>query len=174
MNPRHLAANLVSLSRIVLMIPFVIFFYEKSYMYALLTTVLAVSTDYIDGQIARKSAKVNPFGAWIDPLADACVMLCSLTLFTLEGRVPLWFGIWVICRYVSYAWIAVYQRKNGLIIQSSLWNKMSIGFFAAYFFSILLSYMYHVPKNLEYTLLTITCLLQLISLIQAIKACQLR
>ncbi len=169
MNKYNLLANCISISRIVLMLPFVILFYQQQYLSAMTCALIAVATDYFDGLISRLSPHKSQFGSWIDPLADACVMLTVLVLFTYENKIPLWFFIWVILRYIAFIVIALVQKSRGTMIQSSIWNKVSVGFFAGYFFSLLLSYTDNLFTYLNSPLLGITCILQIVSVYVAGK-----
>ena len=57
---------------------------------ALVLFVLAASTDYIDGWLARKLNQISPFGRMLDPIADkAMVMIALAVLAALHGPTAL-------------------------------------------------------------------------------------
>ena len=74
--------NILSLSRIILLLP-IIFLFENSFYYLCFTTFVAASiTDYLDGYLARKNNQTSDFGALLDLLADklfVCILLIWMT-----------------------------------------------------------------------------------------------
>ena len=73
-------ANLITLSRIVLVIPILFLSYlgEELKLYAAILFVIASLTDFLDGYIARKTNTVSELGALLDLLSDK--LLVSLVL----------------------------------------------------------------------------------------------
>lgn len=76
--------NILSFFRLVL-IPFIIYFYERGNFWAAFGTLfLSGVTDVVDGWIARTFHLVSDFGKAIDPVADKltqiAVLLCLLPL----------------------------------------------------------------------------------------------
>ena len=62
--------NILSISRIFLLIPIIIFFENESYLLSIITFIIASVTDFLDGYIARKRNLVSKTGALLDLLAD--------------------------------------------------------------------------------------------------------
>ena len=77
--------NLLSMLRIVLIVPFVIFFLNENYIAAAATIILSGISDALDGFIARKFNQITDLGKMIDPLADKltliAIMICIVILF---------------------------------------------------------------------------------------------
>ena len=77
--------NILSMFRIVLIIPFVIFFLNRNYIPATVMIVLSGLSDAFDGFIARKFNQVTDIGKLLDPLADKltliAIMICLMILF---------------------------------------------------------------------------------------------
>lgn len=77
--------NILSLFRIALIIPFVIFFLQKNYIAAAVAIILSGITDALDGFIARKFNQITDLGKMLDPLADKltliAIMICIVILF---------------------------------------------------------------------------------------------
>lgn len=67
--------NFLSLLRILLIIPFAIFFLKEHYTESLAVIVVSGFTDCLDGFIARKFNQISQLGKYLDPIAD------KLTLF---------------------------------------------------------------------------------------------
>lgn len=77
--------NLMSVFRISLIAPFVIFMKKESYIAAGIVLILSGITDALDGFIARKFKMVTDLGKVLDPVADKltiiAVMLCFAAKF---------------------------------------------------------------------------------------------
>ena len=77
--------NILSLFRIALIIPFVIFFLKENYIAAAVFIILSGITDALDGFIARKFNQITDLGKMLDPLADKltliAIMICIVILF---------------------------------------------------------------------------------------------
>lgn len=102
-------ANAFSLMRLIL-VPFVVWFIiESSYQMididgwryaALFTFIFAASTDFIDGQIARRTDTISEFGKLVDPLADRLLVISVLVTLMIVEFLPLWMGILIVSRDV--------------------------------------------------------------------------
>lgn len=96
--------NKITLARM-LLIPLVIFFYLASFvpygkLIAALVFVIAASTDFVDGYIARKTGQVTDLGKFFDAIADkvltasALILIVSYPVFGSEAIIkPQWLGI---------------------------------------------------------------------------------
>lgn len=81
-------ANLITLARILLIIPFCILFLvnaEWNMKAALVVFAIASLTDFIDGRVARARGEVSALGAAIDPLADKLLITAALILLLRNG-----------------------------------------------------------------------------------------
>lgn len=70
--------NVLSIVRIVLIIPFVLFVVEDSFARAGLVLVLSGITDLLDGFIARKLGQVSRLGKILDPAADKLTLIAVI------------------------------------------------------------------------------------------------
>ena len=69
--------------------------------YDLLATLLfavAASTDFLDGQIARRTHTVSRLGQILDPAVDRLLMVFGVVGLLAVGRLPLWIIVFVILR----------------------------------------------------------------------------
>ena len=69
--------------------------------YDLLATLLfaiAASTDFLDGQIARRTHTVSKLGQVLDPAVDRLLMVFGVVGLLVVGRLPLWIIVFVILR----------------------------------------------------------------------------
>ena len=158
----HLSANFLSISRVILM-PFYAYFYlNNAYTLCVYITLIALLTDMLDGYVARKSSKKSEYGSWVDPICDAVTMLTITVLFYLDNLIPNLFIIWLVARYAVFTIIAMNLKSTKL--QSNIYNKLSIGAFAVYGYSILLGLIHPIWQTLSLPALIVTVSLQAISL----------
>lgn len=64
------------------------------------TAVFAVSaaTDFLDGQIARRTNTVSRIGQLLDPAVDRLLMICAVLGLLIIGRLPIWIVVVVLAR----------------------------------------------------------------------------
>jgi cardiolipin synthase len=89
--PRWLnAANLLTFLRFVL-VPFVILaILDGRHTLALALFAVAALTDVLDGAVARRFRLATPAGAWLDPVADKCLISGVFLALAGAGTVPWW------------------------------------------------------------------------------------
>lgn len=107
------AANMVSLSRVVAspILIFVILQWAPSW-WVFAIVVIAVSTDSLDGWLARKFGPTN-FGGFIDSLADKIVMLSAFGALIARGWVsPIPVAIMAVREVAMSAWRTKLARRN--------------------------------------------------------------
>jgi len=80
---------------------------------ALLVVVLSGVTDYLDGQIARRTRTVTRLGQILDPLADRLYIVTTLVGLVVRGVVPLWFAAALGLRDVIGAVLVQRVRRAG-------------------------------------------------------------
>lgn len=81
-------ANLITLARILLVIPFsAVFFIDAVWNMKAAFAIFAVAalTDYLDGWVARKRGETSALGAALDPIADKLLVTAALLLLTRNG-----------------------------------------------------------------------------------------
>ncbi len=81
-------ANLLTLARIALILPFAAMFYVSAswaMTAALVIFIIAASTDFLDGYIARARGETSALGAALDPLADKLLVAAALILLIRNG-----------------------------------------------------------------------------------------
>ncbi len=65
---------------------------------ALFTFIAAAATDFIDGQIARRTDTISEFGKLVDPLADRLLVISVLITLMARSFLPLWMGLVIVSR----------------------------------------------------------------------------
>lgn len=59
---------------------------------------IAASTDFVDGQIARRTHTVSKLGQLLDPAVDRVLMITAVFGLMLVGRLPIWIVVVVLLR----------------------------------------------------------------------------
>ena len=73
---------------------------DAAHYWALGVFMFAASTDFIDGQIARRTGTISEFGKLVDPLADRLLVICVLIALLWGRFLPLWMVALIVGRDV--------------------------------------------------------------------------
>jgi len=92
--------NMITIARMVALLPLVWLMWHKEYKSALLVAVIAGASDGLDGFLAKKYNWQGWLGGILDPLADKLMMLCCYSVFVLQGVLPVWLFLMVVTRDV--------------------------------------------------------------------------
>lgn len=104
-------ANLITLCRFCLTIAFLALFAGGHHRTAALVCyVVAVTTDFLDGQVARRTQTVSWLGKIMDPIMDRVLLFTGVLGLLIVGDLPLWVPVFVIGR-------DVYLGIGGLVLQ---------------------------------------------------------
>ena len=90
--------NLISAIRLCLVPIFLVLLLNGFNLAATLLYAIAASTDWVDGQIARRTHQVSRLGQLLDPAVDRILMISGVVGLFLVGRLPLWIILIVIAR----------------------------------------------------------------------------
>jgi len=111
----YTVANIITVLRLILVpLFFSVLLTGSSDTLAFFLFVLAASTDWLDGQIARRTGTVTAIGKAIDPLVDRLLIASAVIGLYVEDRLPLWILVVLIARdaYLLYgAWRLENHRK---------------------------------------------------------------
>ena len=89
--PRWLnAANLLTFLRFVLVPVVILAILDGRHTLALALFAVAALTDVLDGAVARRFRLATPAGAWLDPVADKCLISGVFLALAGAGTVPWW------------------------------------------------------------------------------------
>lgn len=114
-NPSHRVltlANAITVARIALTIVFIVLFTGGFNRIACLVIyAVAASTDFLDGQIARRTQTVSWFGKLLDPAVDRFLLFTGVLGLCIVGDLPVWIPVLLIGRDVVLAiGMALLQR----------------------------------------------------------------
>lgn len=124
---RHIP-NALTVLRLILIAPFLMYLNHQEYVHALYIFFLAGLTDCLDGWLARHFHWQSTFGSFIDPLADKLLVASSFISLAIIGVLPWWLVALVFLRDLSISiaiifWYFYIQRK--LDFQPSLLSKIN-------------------------------------------------
>ena len=101
------AANLLTLVRIALTLPFLYFVGEGRFGTALAVFFLASLTDFADGYVARKFQQQSRLGRILDPLADKFLITAAFVIMAIPHQgfpsIPVWLAAAVVGRDLAIA-----------------------------------------------------------------------
>lgn len=90
--------NFVSFVRLCLVPIYLILLIEGRDIAATVVFAIAASTDWVDGQIARRTNTVTKLGQLLDPAVDRILTLSGVIGLLYVGRLPIWIVIFVLLR----------------------------------------------------------------------------
>ncbi len=119
--------NLLTLIRL-LMVPFIVeAILGGRHWLALALFLTAGFTDFLDGAVARRLGRVTRAGAYLDPIADKCLLSGVFLALAWAGLAPLWVvglvigrDIFILLGVLAVMWMTP-QRK----FPPSRWGKLS-------------------------------------------------
>ncbi len=122
-------ATWITFSRL-LGIPFIIYFLDtptiQDRWLALIFFVLAASTDWLDGYIARKFDQISEMGKFLDPLVDKLLVLAPLLSLIEMNLIPAWAAFLILARELAISGWRVNPSLSGSkdIAGANLWGKL--------------------------------------------------
>ena len=90
--------NVISFIRLCLVPVFFVLLFNGFDLAATLLFAIAAGTDWVDGQIARRTHQVSRLGQLLDPAVDRILMISGVVGLFAVGRLPLWIILIVIAR----------------------------------------------------------------------------
>lgn len=98
-NQIFTVANLITVCRFALTVAFLVLFvnHENRYV-ALACYAIAAVTDFLDGQVARRTQTVSWLGKVMDPIMDRVLLFTGVLGLMITGELPVWVAVFVIGR----------------------------------------------------------------------------
>lgn len=90
--------NIISFARLCLVPIFLALLFNDYNLLATILYALAAGTDWVDGQIARRTNTVSKLGQLLDPAVDRILMIAGVAGLFFVGRLPLWIILIVLVR----------------------------------------------------------------------------
>lgn len=119
--------NILTMARIVLILPFVMAMqYVENptcILLALVIFAIASFTDLLDGKIARKYNLITNFGKLMDPLADKLLVMSAMLGFVEKGWAPAFVVIIILSREFLVTSVRLIAASEGVVIPADKWGK---------------------------------------------------
>lgn len=117
-NPSHEIftwANAITFARLLLTcIFFALFCLRIARGFALACYAIAAITDFLDGQVARRTQTVSWLGKIMDPIMDRVLLTAGVLGLVVTSEVPAWIAFYVIGRDAILAVGALLLKKHDL------------------------------------------------------------
>lgn len=149
--------NILSVLRILLIVPFIILFMRESYLEAGVVIVLSGLTDMFDGLIARAFNQKSDLGLLLDPLADKLTLISVVISVTMKLRYVLPVTLILLIKEFIMMLGGIYLIRNKIEVPPSKWYG-KLATIAFYTTASVLVYLKAV-LNFENTLLSIVLIL---------------
>lgn len=133
--------NLISIFRILLLIPIGYFLWIDNLVAFGILAMIAFVSDFMDGMLARKLNQISELGKILDPLADKLSIGMAMIILYLKDAVPLWLLLIVVGRDVAILVVGlVLSGKYKLVVPSNFIGKVTVNVLSvmviAYIFKI--------------------------------------
>ena len=101
-------------------------------MLALVMFVVAATSDWLDGYLARRMGLVTPLGKLLDPLADKILVCTGFVFFVREGLCPLWVAALIIGREFLVTGLRQIAVEAGQVLAADRMGKWKTAFQLAF------------------------------------------
>ncbi|HKN00653.1 MAG TPA: CDP-alcohol phosphatidyltransferase family protein [Candidatus Binataceae bacterium] len=82
--------------------------------------MLAATTDFVDGRIARRLGVARESGGWLDSIADVTFVLAALGCYARAGALPLYIPVLIAFSFAQYAFDSLWMYRAGRPVRSRL------------------------------------------------------
>lgn len=124
--PRSIKPNHVTIVRL-LLVPIVYLFLVKNQLdLALLVFIIAASTDFVDGAMARTRNQITDLGKILDPIADKLLILIVLTYLESGYIIVRIFIFVIILELIAVLYGALFSFAIGKSIGANVFGKIKM------------------------------------------------
>jgi phosphatidylglycerophosphate synthase len=160
-------ANALTAVRLLLVIPFAVFMTYgdlRHAVFALLTIVVALATDFLDGPIARRTGTTSALGRTFDHTSDFLFVTCGLSAGALRGAFPWILPILIAAAFAQYVIDSYLVHGLSSLRKSQLGRYNGILYFVPLFMDILIRMGLHFLHPLLTLLVWVLVLSTLVSI----------
>lgn len=159
--------NFLSFTRIIIIIPFVLYFLNDDYLLSAAMLALSGLSDMLDGVIARKLDQITQLGKILDPVADKLTL--TAVVICMGIKFPEIFILVVILsvKDLSMLLAGSYLLKKGIEPPAAKWygKLATVFFYVSVIIIVALKALYGIADpRISISLLTATALLMLFAL----------
>lgn len=94
---------------------------------AVVIFLVAASTDWLDGYVARKRNQITDLGTLLDPIADKLLTVSAFIALVELGVAPAWMIVLIVGREFAVSGMRSIAATRGLVIAASNWGKVKTG-----------------------------------------------
>ena len=98
--------------------------FEGHNYWATIVFCLAMSTDWFDGRIARRSGRTSSFGSLLDPVADKLLVLSTLIVLIGQDVFPAWMVAAIVARELLVTGLRLAAIERGVVIPARDLGKL--------------------------------------------------
>lgn len=126
----HHIPNIITLLRLLAVLPCIALLWFEHYTYALVMFALAGVSDGVDGYLARRFGWQSHWGAMMDPVADKLLLVFTSAVLALQDLLPVaLFMLMTLRDVVILGGATLYRVKFGPFkVLPSIWGKLSTFF----------------------------------------------
>jgi CDP-diacylglycerol--glycerol-3-phosphate 3-phosphatidyltransferase len=111
-----------------LSVPVVVLLYEWDFTnhdyWATGLFIAAMTTDWLDGRIARRRGHTSPLGSLLDPVADKLLVLSVLIVLIDQGVFPAWMVVAIVAREFLVSGLRLAALERGVVIAARDLGKL--------------------------------------------------
>jgi len=120
-------ADQLTLARIV-SVPFVVLLYALHFhghnYWATALFVLAMTTDWFDGRVARRHGRTSQLGSLLDPVADKILVIAVLVVLIAQGVFPGWMVAAIVAREFLVSGLRLAALERGVVMHARDLGKL--------------------------------------------------
>jgi CDP-diacylglycerol--glycerol-3-phosphate 3-phosphatidyltransferase len=98
--------------------------FENHLYWATAVFIVAMSTDQIDGWLARRQGHTSALGSMLDPVADKILVLAMLILVVGTGTFPAWMVALIVAREFLVSGLRLAAIERGVVIPARDLGKL--------------------------------------------------
>ena len=164
--------NIISIIRILLIYPFILYILKDEYVKAGLVLGASGISDILDGFIARNFNQISKLGKMIDPVADKLTLISVMVCMGLKIKEVKLFVIILIAKEVLMVLASAFLLKKHKIPPEAKWygKIATVWFYFSAILIITLKSVWNIQNNsLTVSLMTVTVILMLYAFIKYFK-----
>ena len=111
-----------------LAVPLVVVFFawtfESHFYWATGVFIAAMTTDWLDGQLARRHGRTSTLGTLLDPIADKVLVLAALVMLVDASVVPGWMVAAIVVRELLISGLRQAAIERGVVLHARDLGKL--------------------------------------------------
>jgi CDP-diacylglycerol--glycerol-3-phosphate 3-phosphatidyltransferase len=120
-------ADQLTLARVAA-VPFVVLLYAVDFhghnYWATALFVIAMTTDWFDGRVARRRGRTSQLGSLLDPVADKILVISVLVVLIDQGVFPGWMVAAIVAREFLVSGLRLAALERGVVMQARDLGKL--------------------------------------------------